>query len=355
MVVEQHSLCWLSGRLAEKRDGQEWAQEFRQLPNLVQLTRDGGTGLKKGLAVVNAERQEQGRPAIADQEDHFHTLREGQRALRKMQGRVSRLVGKAEEEDRKEMRKYRQTGSRQGRAAASAKAWRKAEAAMDQWSAAEQAWGQVEQGVRLITPTGELNTRARAEAVIQEALPHLSGPEWSKVKRQLRRPELLTFLDRAQAEVAALPLAPEVCAAAVRVEGLRRQPEALRGPEKSAGALRGILLAATMVLSLSGAEGEKALALVRKVLSGVWRASSLVECINSVARMQQSRHRRMTQGLLDLKRLYWNCRTFRTGKRRRQSPYELLEVPLPRADWWALLKLTPEQLRQELSAQRVAA
>ena len=50
-------------------------------------------------------------------------------------------------------------------------------------------------------------------------------------------------------------------------------------------------------------------------------ASSLVECLNSVARMQQSRHRRMTQELLDLKRLYWNCRTFRTGRRQKQTPY----------------------------------
>ncbi len=63
----------------------------------------------------------------------------------------------------------------------------------------------------------------------------------------------------------------------------------------------------------------------------------------------------MTQGLLDLKRLYWNCHVFRTGKRRGKSPSELLGVALPRADWWALLKLTPEQLRQELSANRVAA
>jgi hypothetical protein len=43
---------------------------------------------------------------------------------------------------------------------------------------------------------------------------------------------------------------------------------------------------------------------VRAVVRGVWRASSLVECVNSVARMQLARHRRMTQGLLDLKRLY---------------------------------------------------
>jgi hypothetical protein len=34
-----------------------------------------------------------------------------------------------------------------------------------------------------------------------------------------------------------------------------------------------------------------------------------VECVNSVARMQQARHRKMTQGLLDLKRLPRNSPT----------------------------------------------
>ena len=56
----------------------------------------------------------------------------------------------------------------------------------------------------------------------------------------------------------------------------------------------------------------------------------------------------MTQGLLDLKRLYWNCRAFRTGQRRKKSPYELQGLRLPTQDWWELLRLTPEQLRQHL-------
>ena len=43
------------------------------------------------------------------------------------------------------------------------------------------------------------------------------------------------------------------------------------------------------------------------------RASSAVEVMNSVLRMHQCRHRTMTQGLLDLKRLDWNCRAFRRG------------------------------------------
>ena len=95
---------------------------------------------------------------------------------------------------------------------------------------------------------------------------------------------------------------------------------------------------------------------MRQVLRCVGRASSCVEGLNSVLRMQQGRHRKMTQELLDLKRLYWNLRKFRTGRRKKTSPYERLGVTVP-ADlsWWQLLQLTPEQLRPLLSAQPRAA
>jgi hypothetical protein len=75
--------------------------------------------------------------------------------------------------------------------------------------------------------------------------------------------------------------AAELRQAAVRVEGLECQPQALRGDDLSARARRGVLLAAAMVLALAGETGQQALALVRGVLQGTWRASSLVEGVNS--------------------------------------------------------------------------
>jgi hypothetical protein len=91
------------------------------------------------------------------------------------------------------------------------------------------------------------------------------------------------------------------------------------------------------------------------VFRGVWRESSLVECVNRVARMQQSRHRRMTQGLLDLKRLYWNLRRFRTGRRKGRTPFGMMGLELPDLSFWEFLKLTPAELRQKLSDQEDVA
>ena len=354
MVVEQHSLCWLSGRLADSRSGEEWAKEFRQLPQLRQTTQDGGSGLAKGLAIVNQQRQQNNQLPVVAQDDHFHVLREGTRVLRKMQGKVSRLLDKADNLERKMRSKAWHSGDRRGKGAA-VLAWRRAERALDAWSAAEKAWSEVAEALRLFTPQGILNSVERARGLIAAALPRLSDQAWSKVRRSLERRQLLAFLDTAQQGIPALPLPVEVVSAAVEVEGLRRRPEQLRGEGMSSGALRGVLLAAGLVLSLSGAVGVQAVAGVRTVLRGSWRASSLVECLNSVARMQQSRHRKMTQGLLDLKRLYWNCREFRTGQRRRKSPYELHGLQLPTRDWWELLRWTPEQLRQHLESANTTA
>ncbi len=58
----------------------------------------------------------------------------------------------------------------------------------------------------------------------------------------------------------------------------------------------------------------------------------------------------MTQGLLDLKRRYWNLRRFRTGRRKDQTPYGLLGLKLPELSFWELLKVTSEEFREKLSA-----
>ena len=63
---------------------------------------------------------------------------------------------------------------------------------------------------------------------------------------------------------------------------------------------------------------------VAAVLGDTVRASSAVECMNSVLRMHQGRHRTVTQPMLDLKRLYWNCRPFRSGPRKGACPYRAL-------------------------------
>src|SRR5581483_1096990 len=104
-----------------------------------------------------------------------------------------------------------------------------------------------------------------------------------------------------------------------------------RGPRT--GAVVAAAVVQRVVCSKLAQDWEASYGRVAAVLASVVRASSAVECVNSVLRMQQARHRGLGQELLDLKRLYWNTRAFRWGKRKGKSPYQLLGVTLPNDDF----------------------
>ena len=356
MVVEQESLCGVCGRLSEEVSGAAWSQEFGRLPNLEQVARDGGKGLAKGVALQNAQRQEQGQEPLLEQGDHFHALWTGGVGLRRAEKRASQALAEAEEAQKALAECARQGQKQTGPAVRASHAWRKAEKAMDAWRDLERTWQQTKDALLLITPEGELNTRAKAEAALAQTLPQLPDSDFAKTKRQLQRPEMLNYLDRVHDKLQKLPFPEEVKQAAVRQEALHRRPELLKGENPKAAALRGVMLVCAVVLGKAGEAGQQVVTAVREIFRRAYRASSLVECINSVLRMQQAQHRKMTQGLLDLKRLYWNCHTFRTGRRRNTTPYQRLGVPWPEGmRWWDVLKLTPEQLREKLSTAKSAA
>jgi hypothetical protein len=349
MVVEPESLCWLTGRLVEARDGVTWAEEFARFPALQAVVRDDGSGLGKGMKLERARRRAKGLPDLDDSLDVFHTLREGGRALRKTWGVASRALECADAAQKDFDRRACQGQSRQGQGAALKRLWRGAERLWDLATAAERAWKQAKSAFEFFTPEGRLNDRVQAEAVVAAVLPHLGSPAWAKTRRLLLRRESFTFLDQVQQRLAGLGLDPDVLSALLDLEGLRRQPW------RQSAATRSWALVRTVQLTNACPDWREESNRVRAVLRGVWRASSLVECVNSVARMQQARHRKMTQGLLDLKRLYWNLRRFRIGRRKDQTPYGLLGLELPELSFWEFLKLTPEELQKKLSAQGDAA
>jgi hypothetical protein len=344
MVVEPESLCWVTGRMVTARDGATWAEEFARLPGLQSVVRDDGTGLGKGVKIERARRRAAGLPDLDDTLDVFHTLREGGRALRQTWGAATRALERAEAAQKELDRRGRQGQSRQGHGTATHRLWRQAERLWDQATAAENAWKRAKSAFELFAPEGRLNDRTQAEATVAATLPHLGAAAWAKTRRLLLRRESFTFLDQTQERVAELGLDPDVLSALLDLEGLRRQPWRL------SATTRAWVLVRTVQLAKACPDWREEARRVRAVLRSVWRASSLVECVNSVARMQQARHRKMTQELLDLKRLYWNLHRFRVGRRKGQTPYDLLGLKLPALGFWGFLKLTPEELREKLSA-----
>ena len=389
MVVAPASLCWLTGQVCPQLSGEAWAAELTAYPNLEYFVSDAGSPLARGLRLLREARAQAGAPDCLHGLDVFHTKREGNRALRRDWQRASQAL---EEAGQREQRKPKHGQSRQCQQRAQRKGWQQANACWDQALAREQAWQQAQQALEIFRPDGELADRAWAEATANAGLAALQGAHWDKTKRLLgpkhrrgpgrqprqarvtvyrgrlrvRQPETkrprpaspassgadrFAFLDRLHHRLQALGLVPETLQAHLELEGLRRRPELLRAPTLLGAAARGRVLARTVQLHHSEPQRAQQAAAVRGVLAGVVRASSAVEGINSVLRMGQARHRRLTQGLIDLKRLYWNSHRFRTGRRKGKTPLELLGVRLPGGDWWQLLKMTPEQLKQHLSAQ----
>ena len=198
MVVEPESLCWVSGHLTESLTGKAWAEEFRQLPALEQVSRDGGSALGNGLTVVNQERQQQGATTVADQLDHFHTLRGGSQGVRKLEGRVRQALVEADNVQTELNRQRRRGHTENGFSHRARDRWAKASKAMDDWQERDAVWQKTKAALQLITPEGEVNTRTRAEAVLAETLPQLPDADFAKAKRMLQQPQTLTYLDEVQ-------------------------------------------------------------------------------------------------------------------------------------------------------------
>ena len=188
-------------------------------------------------------------------------------------------------------------------------------------------------------PDGRLNDRAWARQQIAAASPLLCGRDWSKVRGFLEAAESQTFLDRLHRQLEQAEPDPALRTELVRLWWLRRQRPRAGAAGVPGGSGHVAHLVQMVVCQKHSAGWAASYRRVSRVLRQTVRASSAVEGMNSVLRMHQARHRTVTQELLDLKRLYWNSRPFREGKRKGRCPYELLGLRLPSYDFWALLKM----------------
>lgn len=352
--VEPHSMAWVLGEHAADRSGSTWSEALQGFDALEQAVVDGGRGLQRGLADFQAQRKIAGNSTTLEVSlDVFHTKQEAQRVLRKLWNRVESRWGRAEEADRQVERAWRNGGDRRGFGGLAAKAWKKVERLMESYDRMERAWKRIEAALELFRPDGRLNDRAWAEGEIAAAVKDLDGAEWAKLRRALADRRSLTFLDRMQRQLTAAEPRAELREALVRRWWLRRQSVAAPTDAPGGGRWLAAVLVQTEYCRKLEANWQESYRRVAGVLRQTVRASSAVECMNSVLRMHQGRHRTVTQPMLDLKRLYWNCRPFRSGKRRARSPYELLGLTLPTTDWWQLLHTPSPDLTQQVSSSEV--
>jgi len=340
--VEPHSMALLLCRRAVDRKGGTWQQALAPFTALEYVACDQGKGLLAGLQALG-----RARPAAAPRLevglDVFHT----ERAARTVLARDWRKLQACWERALHADQALAQAKDLRGKAAHAKAAWRRVQEWWSLYEQREAAWKRAKAALGVFRPDGQLNDRAGAEQEIRAACRGLPGPRWRKVRGMLCDGRALTFLDRLHRRLAEAEPRAAVREALVRLWRLER------GPRSGVGVAGAVVQ--RVVCAKLAADWHEAYGRVAAVLGSVVRASSAVECVNSVLRMQQARHRSLGQEMLDLKRLYWNSRAFRSGKRRGKCPYQLLGVPLPTYDFWELLQRDPAELEQELSIPSLTA
>lgn len=357
VAVEPRSMAWILGQRARDRSGPTWAAALQEWPALEAVVADGGTGLHAGLSLVQQQRHESGRALLEVGLDVFHTQREAQRLLRTIWSRTEGLWTKAEAADRQVQQDKQQGQDARKAAALARRAWERAIRAFLHAEAVQAAWQEITAALQVFTADGQLSAPPAAAARIARAIPRLTGADWSKVIRTLRDSRSVMFLERLHRQLSEAEPDARRRAALVRLWWLRRQRPHGKSAFVTGGAAHGAHLVQMQACTGLGSDWAEAYRRVSRVLGSTVRARSAVECMNSVIRMHQARHRSLTQPLLDRKRLYWNCREFEEGKRRGRCPYEHLGLKLPSYDLWELLQRSPEDLKlpEEVSTPELAA
>ena len=333
---------------ASDRKAETWRQQVLPFEHLEFVVSDAAKGIAAAVEQVADQRREKDpwAPALEHGLDLFHPTQEAERVLTQEWRRVGPLWEEAEACDAKvEHAKRQGTDARRGPAPAARAAWSEATAAFERVERLEAAWRRCRAAFEVFDGDGRLNDRARAEAEIAAGLSVLCGADWKTVGNFLRDRRSLNFLDRMHRRLTAAEPRAE-WGAVLAWRWWRQRHRAPAADPRAA-------LAWAVALGRPLEEAERAASeRIESVLASTFRASSAVECMNSVLRMQQSRHKRMTQPMLDLKRLYWNCHVLKAGKRKGHCPYQKLGLPLPTFDFWELLQSDPTQLAQELSGPK---
>ena len=325
------------------RKAQTWENQLTPFDRLEFVVSDAAKGIAKAVTqVAIARRDDPKAPTLEHGLDVFHTTMEAKRVLAQHWRRAEAAWEKAEAADSAVAQSKQQGIDARGVAQTARAAWLQAVASLEQTERREAAWRRAHAALDLFGADGRLNDRGHAEVEIAESLKGLTGPDWSKVRNYLNDPRSLNFLDRMQRRLEEAEPHPQWR------EAMAWRWWLLHGRVPACDPLIRLVQAVGRGRVLSESE-QASYDRVSAVLGSTFRASSAVECMNSVLRMQQSRHRRMTQPMLDLKRLYWNCHRFGSGPRKKACPYQALGLELPTYDFWTLLQADREKLTQRLS------
>ena len=164
VAVEPHSMAWVAGQRGPDRTGDSWCQVLQQWPGVVRVVSDAGTGLARGVKLLNEARagtaleldQVPG-PPVQVGLDVFHTERERPRVVGRQWARAEKLIDTAAQADQQVAHAKQQGIDARGAAGRARAAWGKAERAFDEAVQVEAAVGRIRAALACVRPDGQLN------------------------------------------------------------------------------------------------------------------------------------------------------------------------------------------------------
>jgi hypothetical protein len=249
-------------------------------PRLEFVVSDAAKGIAAAVEqVAEARRDDPSAPLLEHGLDVFHTTMEARRVLARHWRRAEAAWEQGDAADVKVADAKRRGIDARGAAGAARAAWGKAIAAFEHVERLESSWGRARAALDVFGLDGRLHDRLQAESEIAAALKGLTGPDWSKVRNFLNDPRSLAFLDRMHRRLESADPRRQWREAMAWRWWLRH-----RGPTPSDPVMASVQVVGRE-RPLTAPE-QASYDRVAAVLSDTVRASSAVECMNSVLRMQ---------------------------------------------------------------------
>ncbi len=347
-VVDPDSMAVGACERSQDRTGESWHAVLSNFPNLDYIISDQARGIARGIHLTRGVSG-----TIQHQSDLYHFLIEVSRTTRRLETCLEKLL-KAEEEvwqDWIQGRIYVKTVEK-----IEATVVRQLEF-MEQYY---QALEFLDFAFSPMTSDHEVNTRERGRQILSDvmqrlkSLPELGLDDLVKILEK-RGPGCLVFLDQLQRELSVIPveLGGDVVLPTNGGEDSQFTAEQIRelaieevclehamadNPSHEVFYAYSVLWGKVRALKKLVPAFRQVVSRVRRILYHPQRASSLVECYNSILRPMQQVKKQVTQEFLWLKALHHNMKTFKQGRRKGKSPFQILGVDLGNENWIGLME-----------------
>jgi hypothetical protein len=337
-VVDPDSMAVGACERSQDRTGESWHAVLSHFPNLDYIISDQAKGIARGIYLRAGTSG-----TIQHQRDLYHFLVEVSRTTRRLETGLEKLL-KAEEQTWQDWIKGR----------IYVKTVEKIDATvMRQLEFMEQYYQALELldfAFSPMTSDHQVNAREHGCQILSDviqrlkSLPELGIDDLVKILDK-RASGCLVFLDQLQRELSVIPVelgedsqftAEEIRELAIQEVCLEHamaddpSDEVFCAYRDLWGKIRSLKKLVPAFLQVVSA--------ARRILYHPKRASSLVECYNSILRPIQQVKKQVTQEFLWLKALHHNMKTFKQGRRKGKSPFQLLGVGFGNQDWIGLLE-----------------